>query len=224
MFIIVRTRVAYSARPLGPAALDVLAAGLEREALVRADEHHDGVGLLLLGLLVESLAQSTRCPSRCRCRCAGRGRVYAAVGEAAASSASSGIASESPVTSSFFSGSGRVCSPSAAGSNASGVTGGTAPRAALGGGGAEAAALAQVLVGRQPRRRLVGDLVQRDDVAHRAGGLADGEHERAHDAGLHLLARLADAGPARDEQQQRDEEDRLEDLRARRSAGPSSGR
>ena len=115
---------------------------------------------------------------------------------------SSGWTSESPVTSSFRSGPARRgLAPTAAGSNESGVTGGTAPHASC----AErprSRCPDRVVVGRDPPERLVADLGERQLVGHPAGRMADGEYHGALYAGLHLLARVPDRGTLEQHQQE----------------------
>ena len=122
-----------------------------------------------------------------------------------ASSASSGIESESPVTSSFASArrSG-ARSPSWTASNEVGGTGGTPPPAAPVLPNPPRGAPLLVL---EERERVVGRLVERQPVGDPARGRADGAQDVALGTRLLVLPGVADRRPLEQHQQQHREQD-----------------
>ena len=179
-------------------------------------------GVLCLTCSAESWPQSTRSVLEMPVpRCASRTVLTPSDARSRASSASSGWASESPVTSSVPSFASRLgFSPSAAGSKASGVTGAAPPETvaapALAGGGVEGPRPAgQLLVGRQPRRRAVDGVGERQPVGEPARRCADRAHDGALDAGVQLLARAADRVALQQDEQERGEDRRRGSRRAR---------
>ena len=224
-------------RPFGAAAADVLAVGAgHRQPLVGADEDHHRLadGLRRPGSPRACPSRRRRC-ARCRSPGAGRGsRRRRRASAACPSSRSSGVESESPVTSS-------VPQPAAAaaarpvrpGSNHSGVTGegpAAPPRPAPAAASSKPSA-DQLLVRREPAGEEVADFGEGQLRGDPGGRLADGEDEVAPDAGVQLLARAPHRAAGEDQQQEGDQRRRQDrvagaeatQLLARRS-GPSGCR
>ena len=191
-------------RPLRAAAVDLHSTGAgHREAVVGADEHDDGVGVVVLDLVGRELAPvDEQRRSRCRCRCAGPGsRGLPSGASACARSWSSGSDIESPVTSNVWSRCfGGRGAPSWLGSNESGVTGGIPAAGARGDPGAEPAGTVQRRVRREKRGQSVGRRSHGQLIGDPCCGPADGEHRVAADPGVHLIACLADRGTRADDQ------------------------
>ena len=198
-------------RPVGAATLHGPLAGPEREALVGAheDDHRVGTALAHLGHREATPVEQVGLRDA-RSDAASRTTLTPvdAREKARATFASSGWASESPVTRTVRSergGAGRA--PSACGSNASGVTGGTPRSGGARGRLVEAARAGQPVVGVRPADELVLDGREPEGVGHRSRRTPDREDERSLPAGLHLLARVADRAALEGEQQQRAEAD-----------------